>query len=121
MMQMLRPKAEELRLEALTAQALDRWKATKKDLPDTFVRTLINQTIEPDELVARIDAAIAEAKGEPDSSVVDVIRELQANDNLTEEEWMDAARRLEELGEDSEPIQEFAKEEWLDRYYGLES
>jgi hypothetical protein len=46
---------------------------------------------------------------------------LQANDNLTEEEWMDAARRLEELGEDSEPIQEFAKEEWLIRYYGLES
>ena len=40
---------------------------------------------------------------------------------LTKEDWFDAVDRLEALTGDSEPLQEYASDDWLEEYAGDES
>jgi hypothetical protein len=45
---------------------------------------------------------------------------MRAQNRLTEQMWIDAAEELELLQEDSEPLQQYADDAWLVRYYGDE-
>ena len=111
---MLTPEKELERLEWIESQAVSIYRQTGKPPTPATQRLWMRMTYDPSEAQRRIRQAIRREQGLLDDSAAEVMRSVEGNENLTFEEWKAACDKLVELVGDCEPLDVYAKPEWLE-------
>ena len=111
---MLTPEKELERLDWIESQAVEVYRRTGKPPSVATTRLWMRMTYDPSEAQRRIRQAIRREQGLLDDSAAEVMRSVEGNENLTYEEWIAACEKLVELVGDAEPLDVYAKPEWLE-------